>query len=68
MSNASEQFKVYLLLGEPQQETLRPAFDKAVSILHRMPVDSEIIREANAGEFSEQFAREIEAHEPNQQA
>jgi hypothetical protein len=63
VKDAREPFKVYLLLGEPQQDALRPAFEKAVSILHRMPVDSAIIREADAGEFSEQFAREIEAHE-----
>jgi len=63
VKDAREPFKVYLLLGEPQQEALRPAFDKAVSILHRLPVASEVIREGNAGEFSEQFAREIEAHE-----
>lgn len=61
--DAKEQFKVYLLLGEPQQEALRPAFDKAVSILHRLPVNSEVIREEKAGEFSEQFAREIAVHE-----
>jgi hypothetical protein len=63
VKEAKEAFKVYLLLGEPQNESLRPAFDKAVSILHRLPVDSEVIREERAGEFSEQFAREIEAHE-----
>jgi hypothetical protein len=63
VKDAREQFKVYLLLGEPQQEALRPAFDRAVSILHRLPVASEVIREASAGDFSEQFAREIEAHE-----
>jgi hypothetical protein len=64
VKDARERFKVYLLLGEPQQEALRPAFDKAVSILHRLPVPSELIREANAAAFSEQFAREIEMHEP----
>jgi hypothetical protein len=64
VKDARERFKVYLLLGEPQHEALRPAFDKAVSILHRLPVPSEVIREANAATFSEQFAREIEAHEP----
>ncbi len=63
VKDTKEPFKVYLLLGEPQQEALRPAFDKAVSILHRLPVDSEVIREDHAGEFSEKFAREIEAHE-----
>jgi hypothetical protein len=39
---AREPFKVYLLLGEPQQEVMRPAFDKAVSILHWLPVSSEV--------------------------
>ena len=63
VKDARERFKVYLLLGEPQQEALRPAFDKAVSILHRLPVDSEVILEGSAAEFSEQFAREIEAHQ-----
>ena len=61
--DAKEHFKVYLLLGEPQQQALRPAFDKAISILRRLPVESEVVREERAGEFSEQFAREIEAHE-----
>lgn len=64
VKEAREQFKVYLLLGEPQPEALRPAFDKAVSILHRLPVPSEVIRESSASAFSEQFAREIEAPEP----
>ena len=63
VKDAKEHFKVYLLLGEPQQPALRSAFDKAVSILRRLPVDSEVVREERAGEFSEQFAREIEAHE-----
>ena len=63
VKESQERFKVYLLLGEPQQPALRPAFDKAVSILRRLPVASEIILEERAGEFSEQFAREIEAHE-----
>jgi len=67
VKEAHENFKVYLLLGEPQQEALRSAFDKAVSILRRLPVENEVIREANAGEFSERFAREIENHEKKPQ-
>jgi hypothetical protein len=68
VKDAREPFKVYLLLGEPQQEVLRPAFDKAVSILSRVPVASEVIREACAGDFSEHFANEIEAHEAKDEA
>jgi hypothetical protein len=59
---ASDQFKVYFLLGEPQQDKLKPAFEKAVSILRKMPVEKEIVREQNAAEFTEDFAKQVEAH------
>lgn len=62
VSEGSEPFKLYLLLGEPQQEELRPAFDKAVSILGKVPVENEIVREDQAAAFSEEFAREIQRH------
>ena len=60
--DAKEDFKVYLLLGEPQQTDLKPAFDRAVRLLEEIPVANEIIREGEAASFSERFAREIEAH------
>jgi hypothetical protein len=60
--DADEPFKLYLLLGEPQQEVLRPAFEKAISILGNLPVENEIIREPDAEGFSARFAGEIEAH------
>lgn len=63
VKGARDQFKVYLLLGEPQQRALRPAFEKAVSILRKLPVENEIVLENRAPEFSEEFAREIEMHE-----
>ncbi len=63
VKNASEPFKLYLLLGEPQQDELRPAFDNAVSILNKVPVEKEIVHEKEAGQFSERFAREIEEQE-----
>lgn len=63
VSGSSDRFKVYLLLGEPQQTALRPAFDKAVSILGKLPVDKEIVREGDASSFSDHFAHEIEIHE-----
>ena len=62
VQGSRDKFKVYLLLGEPQLESLRPAFDKAVSILGKLPVDKEIVREENAASFSDRFAHEIELH------
>jgi hypothetical protein len=63
VKEAKETFKVYLLLGEPQLDKLKPAFDKALSILSKMPVEKELIRERDAADFSEQFATTVEAHE-----
>lgn len=59
---AEERFKVYALLGEPQQEHLRGDFEKALSILGKAP-ETILVREENAIEFSENFATEIEAHQ-----
>jgi len=63
VKEASERFKLYLLLGEPQQDELKSAFENAVSILGKVPVEKEIVREQNAAAFSERFAQEIEAEE-----
>jgi hypothetical protein len=63
VKDAKDRFKVYLLLGEPQMEKLKPAFEKALSILNKMPVEKELIRENEAARFSEQFATAVEAHQ-----
>jgi hypothetical protein len=63
VKDAPERFKVYLLLGQPQQQALQAAYDNAVSILRKLPVEKEIVRETDAAEFSERFAREIQSHE-----
>lgn len=46
VKDAPERFKVYLLLGQPQQEALQAAYDNAVSILRKLPVEKEIVRES----------------------
>ena len=63
VKDAQDRFKVYLLLGEPQIEKLKPAFEKALSILNKMPVEKELVREGEAARFSEQFASAVEAHQ-----
>jgi hypothetical protein len=63
VKDAKDRFKVYLLLGEPQLDKLKPAFDNALSILNKIPVEKELIREREATRFSEQFSDEVEAHE-----
>lgn len=62
INNPTSPFKLYMLVGEPQKEELRPAFDSAISILNKMPVDSQVIREKDADEFSQRLAKEIAEH------
>ena len=63
LSDGSEPFQMYLLLGEPQDEKLRSgAFVRAQNILNRMPGKKELVREAEAEAFAERLAREMAEH------
>ena len=62
IKESADKFKLYLLLGEPQHEALRPAFERAVSIMQKMPVPNVIVRENEAERFSEAFEREMASH------
>ncbi|HEY3744588.1 MAG TPA: DUF3037 domain-containing protein [Bryobacteraceae bacterium] len=63
LNDSSEQFKIHLLLGEPQDESLRGVFTKAENILHKMPGQPEIVRESEAEAFAEEFAKEVREHD-----
>jgi hypothetical protein len=68
ISQAPQDFKLYFLVGEPAQTELRPAFESALSILQKSPVDKEVVPEAQAVELSERLAAEVRAHEQGPQA
>lgn len=63
LQDADEEFKLYLLVGPPQDESLRPVYEKAVAMLHRIPADKEIVREQEADSFSSKLADFVSAHE-----
>lgn len=63
VQGASDQFKVYLLVGAPQQEGLQPAFQSAMSILGKIPGDKEIVLEQDASGLAARIAGEVTAHE-----
>jgi hypothetical protein len=63
VKDASDPFKVYLLIGAPQQESLQPAFQKAMSILHKIPGDKEIVLEKDAFNLATRIAGEVAVHE-----
>lgn len=62
VAGANEPFKLYFLVGEPTQSELRAAFESALSILSKAPVDREVISEADADALSDKLAAEVEAH------
>ena len=58
---SSEGFRVYFLVGKPEDTSLKEAYEKAVSILRKAP-DSEVIEEEEAEKFSKTVALAITAH------
>jgi hypothetical protein len=59
LMDSSESFRIHMLLGEPTDDRLMPAFVKAQNILNKMPVQKEFIRESEAQVFAEELAREL---------
>jgi len=62
IANAEEKFRLYLLVGQPQDEELSAAFDSALSILGKIPVEKVIVREEQGDELSERIAKEVTEH------
>ena len=63
LKDAQEPFRVYYLVGEPQLEGSKKAFDQALAILDKTPVSHEIIRESEATSFAERMAKDIAEHD-----
>lgn len=63
VQDATDQFKVYLLIGAPQQESLQPAFLRAMSMLKRIPGEKEIVLEKDAPDLAARIAGEVAEHE-----
>ena len=62
LNDASEPFKIHLLLGEPQDPALQGVFSKAQNILNKMPGQKELVKESEAEAFAEELQREVEFH------
>lgn len=63
VQGATDRFKVYLLIGAPQQESLQPAFLRAMSMLKRIPGENEIVLEKDALDLAARIAGEVAEHE-----
>ena len=62
LSGAADPFKVYFLVGAPQQEQLRPAFINAMSILRKIQGEKEIVQEQDAPTLAAHIAKEVQSH------
>jgi hypothetical protein len=62
LADSSESFKLFLLLGGPQDAELNEAFQKANNILRTMPGELELVGERDAERFSEEVAAELKQH------
>ena len=63
IQDAPEKFKLYLLVGEPQQPQLKLAFENALSILRKIPAAKEIFTEDQASDLAKAIASEVTTHE-----
>jgi hypothetical protein len=62
INNEAESFKLYLLLSTPSEKKLDAAFDKALSILEKIPVEKEIYFETEKEALIDKLANEIKHH------
>lgn len=62
VTDSSEEFKVYYVLAKPQQSNLATAFEKAISILEKVPVASEIYVDSDMERLVEKLYQQVEAH------
>lgn len=58
----AEPFKVYFLVGRPQNDQLEAAYKNALSILSRMPGAHKVFEENQVDEFGREVADEVKAH------
>jgi hypothetical protein len=62
LSDSSEPFKLFLLLGEPADPRLGAAFQRASNLLAKIPGTRELIRERDAEQFADEVEQEFQNH------
>jgi hypothetical protein len=62
LSGNREVGKLYLLLGAPQSESHQAAYDKAKTLLNKIPIKHQIIEEDEADDFAEHLADYMRRH------
>ncbi len=62
VNGTAENFRLYMLVARPDDDTLMPAFESALSILQKMPCDKEIVQEDDHAALADRLAQEVDDH------
>lgn len=62
LKDSEDKFRLWMLIGEPRIEKLKPAYTKALNILNKMPVKKDFVTEQEAPKFSQELAQEMAKH------
>lgn len=60
--DVSDPFKMYFLVGRPQGRKLEKAFNSAVKILRKAPVNTEIFFESQVTALSNELEQQVRSH------
>lgn len=63
VSSSPEPFCLYFLVGQPQDESLMPAYENALSILNKVPVKTVILHEQQADKLPDMFSQYMADHQ-----
>jgi len=63
IKDSNEKFRLYFLVGQPQEAELKEAYDSALSILRKIPVDTEIFNEQQTDDLSTLLKKEVAEHQ-----
>ena len=63
IKDSQDEFRIYYLVGEPQLEKSKRAFERALDVLHKTPVEHQIVREDEAEGFAAEMAAKIAKHD-----
>lgn len=64
-NSSTERFRLYFLVGRPQEEVLQDAFENALSILKKIPTENEIFLEQDTDRLTDRIATEVASHRDN---
>ena len=63
VANSKEKFRLHYLVGEPEGNKNKKQVETALNVLHKTPIEHEIIRESEAESFAAQVKAQLEEHD-----